>query len=426
MRLILQDCFVVTLTDRGILPRASVVIEDGLITAIETSAPRRTGPEVVDCSHKLALPSLYNSHLHSEFLLMKGLLEERRLAQWESAPFYEPWWDHLEKTPRLDLLEIASRASYLEQALMGVGFVGEFNCADDSAELSARILEEVGLRGTATLKEGEKPPRGGKILPVGFVHHEGKITLEELKEIAALMVARPHQHFTLHAAENLERVQHMMTHFGARTVCILQQRGLLTPRLLLSHAVHLDEEERNLLARSGAAVVASPTSEMKLADGIAPLVDYMDRGIPVLLGTDCATCNNGADLFLELKTLGLLQKVHFGAHVAPAERLLATVTTTAATFWGDARRGRLEVGSPADICLLDRGSPALTPLLHTPTHSNVYANLVYAATGRDVTDLLVDGTWVVRNRQHTSLDLPRVMAELQRAAEELLGEGQIF
>src|SRR5690606_7201909 len=105
--------------------------------------------------------------------------------------------------------------------------------------------------------------------------------------------------------------------FGTTTVRLLEEYGLLSPRMLLSHAIHVDEEERALLRERGVAIVSSPTAEMKLSDGIAPIVDYVDRGLAVALGTDCAVCNNGNDLFLEMRQLGLVQKLRYGADALP-------------------------------------------------------------------------------------------------------------
>src|SRR6185503_18604991 len=107
---------------------------------------------------------------------------------------------------------------------------------------------------------------------------------------------------------------------------------------------------------------------------------------------DAAVCNNGQDLFAEMKTAALLQKVTKGAHVLTAEQALRMATVNGARAFGlGAELGTLEAGKRASLVTLDAGSPRLTPLVHGPRRSNLLANLVHCATGDDVTDVLIDG-----------------------------------
>src|SRR5690606_11555351 len=136
---------------------------------------------------------------------------------------------------------------------------------------------------------------------------EEALTTAEL-EAAASAHARG-ERIVMHAAETRHRIELVRSAFGLTTVRLLDHYGLLSGRMLLSHAVHVDEEERAMLARSGACIIASPAAEMKLADGIAPITTYLDAGMTVALGTDSAVCNNGNDMFLECRQLGLSQKL---------------------------------------------------------------------------------------------------------------------
>jgi len=415
--IILQGGVVVTLGQAGVLSPGTIVVEHGRIVEISPGCPHR-GPEVVDCSARVLMPGLCNAHLHSEYLLLKGTLEQLRLDQWEEAPLYDRIWQELEDPLQPELVGPAFRASYLEQALNGVTFVGEFNTAHCSARLSEGILAEVGLRGSASVKPGEPSPNGAAV-PILSLHNENSIDRQELQGLAVLRRANPELRLTQHTAETAERQTKVLAQFGSSMVQLLAEYGLLSPKTLLSHAVHVDEADLALLAQHGVFVVASPTAEMKLGDGVAPVVRMLELGIPVCLGTDCATCNNSADLFLEMKTLGLLHKLISGVAVLPAKRLLELATVEGYRAFGISDGGRLEVGARADLTLLDRRSPGLTPLIHLPEQSNVHANLVYGATGRDVTDVMVDGAWVVRGGRHRSLDRDQVYHRLQSAAERV-------
>ncbi len=165
--------------------------------------------------------------------------------------------------------------------------------------------------------------------------------------------------------------------------------------------------------------MSSPVAELKLADGIAPIVDYLERGIVVALGTDCAVCNNSSDLFLEMRQVGLVQKFRYGADAMPAEQILRMATRYGARALGDDQYGVIEVGRAADLILVDANNARLQPLVHRSDFSNLAANLVYAATGQDVTDVMIDGRWTMRERRLLPLDAEGVWEELGRAATAL-------
>jgi 5-methylthioadenosine/S-adenosylhomocysteine deaminase len=181
--------------------------------------------------------------------------------------------------------------------------------------------------------------------------------------------------------------------------------------------VHVSAAEIDRLARTGTAVVASPVAEMKLADGVSPLAEMLGRGVTVALGTDAAVCNNGCDLFAEMKTAALVQKLTRGARVLPAEQVLGMATRGGARALGLGERlGAIVPGHLADLVLVDGRGAAMRPLIHNRRHSNVVANLVHAATSADVADVMVGGEWRVRERRHLRLDLGRALDRLQRSA----------
>src|SRR5688500_7123009 len=123
--------------------------------------------------------------------------------------------------------------------------------------------------------------------------------------------------------------------------------------MLLSHAIYVVAGERALLAERGAPVVASPAAEMKRGDGVGPIVEYLADGVAVALGTDCAICNNSNDMFIEMRQLGLVQKLRYGAHAISAEQILLTATRGGARALGYQRLGALDEGWQADLVLVD-------------------------------------------------------------------------
>jgi 5-methylthioadenosine/S-adenosylhomocysteine deaminase len=250
------------------------------------------------------------------------------------------------------------------------------------------------------------------------LHAEEALTSAELTAAAA--AHRRGERLVMHAAETEHRLKLVVEAFGTTTIRLLDRWALLSERTLLSHAVHVDQEEIRMLALNRVAVVSSPSAEMKLSDGLAPIVDMMHAGVTVALGTDCAICNNSDDMFLEMRQLGLSQKLRYGADVLSAEQILLSATVHGARALGfEGQLGAIAEGMRADLVVIDVDNPRLQPLLTGGKFNNVAANLVYAATGQDVTDVMIDGRWIVRERALQTADAQTIWQDLRAAAHEL-------
>jgi 5-methylthioadenosine/S-adenosylhomocysteine deaminase len=166
----------------------------------------------------------------------------------------------------------------------------------------------------------------------------------------------------------------------------------------------------DLLAERGVRVVHNPESNMKLASGVAPIPDLLKRGVPVGLGTDGCASNNNLDLFQEMDFAAKVHKVHrLDPTVMPAETVLEMATQGGARVLGmEAEIGSLEVGKKADVIVVDLNRPHLQPVY------NVVSHLVYAATGADVRDVIIDGKIVMQNRQLLTLNEEEILAEARK------------
>jgi 5-methylthioadenosine/S-adenosylhomocysteine deaminase len=159
---------------------------------------------------------------------------------------------------------------------------------------------------------------------------------------------------------------------------------------------------------------------MKLADGVAPFLDLHSAGVTVAIGTDSALCNNGNDMLLEARMLGLSQALRYGAGALSPNTLLRCATVHGARVLGEADvRGQIVPGLAADLVLIDSQNPRMQPLLAQPPLDNVCANLVYAATGADVRDVMVGGRWRVLAGTLVDLDASALWAELAEAGSTL-------
>jgi 5-methylthioadenosine/S-adenosylhomocysteine deaminase len=406
----------------------SVLVADDKIVEIRRTPTNQDNfdGDVVDCSNRIIMPGLINAHLHPELHVLKGIVEELDLHEWASAKRLDAALLLLSAEEGRDIQRAAIRASFADCVLSGTTCIASYGVTTGADDVAAEVLAEIGIRGHVTIRDVRFEPMAGATQPAHRLtpprmyrlHAEEALTDTELK--AAAVAHKRGERLVMHAAETEQRLCLAIEQFGTSTIRLLDRYGLLSDRMLLSHAVFVDAEERELLALNRVPVVSSPTAEMKLADGLAPIVELMRLGVTVALGTDCAICNNSDDMFLEMRQLGLSQKLRYGAHTISAEQILLSATVHGARALGaEGQLGALAEGMLADLLLVDIDNPRLQPLIVTAGFDNVAANLVYGATGQDVTDVMIGGSWVVRDRKLQTAGAISIWSELRDAAQRL-------
>jgi 5-methylthioadenosine/S-adenosylhomocysteine deaminase len=426
--LLLEDAYVLTLDGAGTRGMLSIAVSRGRIAAVASrSALRRRFPQAlrISCRHRVLMPGLVNAHLHPELHVLKGELEERSLHDWGGAERFNAAIDFLGTDQGAGVQASAVRAALAEAVLGGTTCIGTYGVSTRSEVTCEAALREIGLRGTVTLRDATFAPLDGtatawqRPTPAMYrLHAEERLDTAELE--AARRAHQRGERIVMHAAETRHRLDLVRQRFGTTTIRLLHRYELLSSRTLLSHAVFVDDEEIAIIAATGACVVVSPAAEMKLADGIPPVQDMQRRGIRVAIGTDAAVCNNGTDMFLEMRMLGLSQKLRYGASAAPAEQILLMATRDGAAVLGAAGSfGAIEQGMEADIVAIDTRNPRMQPLIVDHERTNVAANLVYAATAGDVTDVMIGGRWIVRRRRLLTADARALWSDLGQAAHSL-------
>lgn len=420
--IILDDAYILTLNDRSEQGWLSIAIDGDRIAAIGTAASLAS--EFPDAQHsslagRVIMPGLINAHYHPELIALKGIVEELDLHAWPDHDHLEPALALLSRPENRQLLHAAIRASIADVVLSGTTSVATYGVTSGADEVSVEVIRELGLRGQITIRDVafEAVATLPDIPHMFRLHAEEGLTAAELHAAASALTRG--ERLVMHAAETEHRLQLCIRQFGTSTIRLLHRYQLLSPRTLLSHAIYVDAEERALLARHQVPVVTSPTAEMKLSDGVAPIVEYLADGITVALGTDCAICNNSNDMFLEMRQLGLVQKLRYGAHSISAEQILLTATLGGARALGLNEVGTLRAGWSADLTVVDTRNPRLQPMVAWGEYTNVAANIVFAATGQDVTDVMVAGRWLVRDRQLQTAHADSIWNELESAAGQI-------
>ena len=217
-----------------------------------------------------------------------------------------------------------------------------------------------------------------------------------------------------HASENRSEIAAVRERAGMDNIEYLHACGMLSERAVIAHCIHLSPAETKLLAQTGAHVAHCPSSNLKLASGIALVPELIAAGVSVALGADGAPCNNNLDGFLELRLAALLHKPRLGPRTLPAPEAVRLATANGARALGLAGQiGELTVGARGDVIAVDVSGHHIAPAV------NPWSVIAYAARSTDVRHVAVDGALVVRDRVLTTLDLGAVKRNARASARRL-------
>jgi 5-methylthioadenosine/S-adenosylhomocysteine deaminase len=216
----------------------------------------------------------------------------------------------------------------------------------------------------------------------------------------------------IHVSETQKEVIEISETYGMRPFEYLEDIGFLGPDVIAAHSVWLSDEEIEIIKDQDVKISHNPTSNMKLGSGISPVTKLVEKGVCVSLGTDGAASNNNLDLFQEIKTTSLLQKVQtLNPSVIPASKVLEMATIGGAKSLGiDGEIGSIEVGKKADLVLVDMKAPHLTPFRNPTSH------LVYSAEGSDVSTVICNGNILMLEREFLTLNEKEVLDMAESAA----------
>jgi len=417
-----------------VLERHAVVVTNGriadLLPTIEARKSYSPKHSISLESHVL-MPGLVNLHTHAAMTLMRGLADDLPLMEWLNQHIWPAEAKHV--TP-----EFVYDGTLLACAEMLKGGITCFNDMYFYPEETARAAIEAGMRAMVGMICIEFPTRYAA--DAQDYLRKGLATRDRyLSEPLLSFCLAPHAPYTvsdrsleqiltyaneldlpihIHLHETEDEIKESLTRFGMRPVERLRRLGLICPNLIAVHAVHLDSAEIDLLAHHGASVAHCPSSNLKLASGIAPLARFVERGLNTGLGTDGTASNNRLDVFEEMRLAALLAKAESNqASSVPAQSALHMATLGGARALGLADKiGSIERGKLADLCAVDLSNIALTPVYHPASH------LVYAAGRNDVSHVWVEGRMRVDQGRLVDIDEERLRANARawqlRVAEQ--------
>jgi len=430
---------------RPFVPGGALAVEDGRITG-ELSAPEASaagGPRV-DLGHCLALPGFVQTHLHLCQTLFRGLADDLDLMHWLRERIFPLEAAHdgasLRASARLGLWELArsGTTAFMDMGTVRHGeVIGEEIEASGLRALFGKALMDVNP-GCPRLREDTRQAlesadelarafhgRGGGRLRFAYTPRfvltcTDDLLRESFARAGALEGSRWHSH----ASESPGELEEVHRRCGRRNVTHLAHLGTLSPRSCLAHCVHLDDTEVGLLRDSGAHVLHCPSSNLKLASGIADVPRLLREGISLSLGCDGAACNNALDMFTEMRLAALVHKVRHGPTAVSAARVLEMATLGGARALGwDGEIGSLAPGKSADAVFVNLGR-AWNP--SAPTGPDEYAGaVVYSGRPENVDAVLASGEWVVRGGRVERLEEAAVRAAAGDALRALRARAAI-
>jgi len=409
--------------------RGTLVIAGDAIEYIGTDAVEpRDGDDVVDGSGKLYMPGLVNTHGHAAMSLLRGLKDDVNLQTW----LQEYMWPTEAKYTAADvragtelaILEMLKSGTttfmdmydHMDQVAMAVEASGIRACLNRGViGLCPEDVQKAKLQEAIRFAKDWNGGAGGRITTTMAPHAPYTCPPDFLAKFvdAAHELNLP---IHTHMSETAREVEDNVKAYGARPVEHLRKLGVFTRPTLVAHAVHLTDEEIAILAEHGVGVSHNPGSNLKLASGVARVTDLRKAGVRVSLGTDSAASNNNLDMFEEMRLAALIHKGVSGDPTAvPASVAIRMGTVEGArSLWlGDV--GTLEAGMKADVIALDATAPHFQP------EADYVSHIVYAGSGRDVTDVWVNGRQVVRGRECLTLDEEKVVYEANAALRRLKG-----
>ncbi|HXF86195.1 MAG TPA: amidohydrolase family protein [Anaerolineales bacterium] len=414
----------------------AVAINGDSIVAVgpeEEIKKKYSGKEVIDCSGKVLMPGLINAHTHVPMTLLRGLADDLRLDVWllgymmpVEREFVSP-----------EFVRLGTLLACAEQIRSGVTTFNDMYYFEEDV---AKATVEAGMRAVcgqtvmkfpapdaksyedslAMAREFIRKWKGHPLIVPAVSPHAPYTCTAEILQATAELAKEFDVPLHTHLAETAIEVENMRKENGMPVIPYVKKQGLLEAKVIAAHCVHVDMGEIRTLFHAGAGVSHNPSSNLKLASGFAPVTKMLEVGLNVGIGTDGPASNNDLDMFEEVRLAAFVAKAvtNDPTSVPASQALLMATRLGAQALHIGHLTGSLEPGKRADLILVD-----LSPLHNSPSFKrapdNAYAQIVYASKSTDVSDVMVNGKWLMRNRQLLTLNEEELLVQAAEIARKI-------
>ena len=432
MTILLTNAWVLTLDDVMTQHNPGWVQIDGTtITALGSGLPPNiAGADIIDCDGDIVMPGMVNAHCHMGMSVFRGLAEDvdDRLYRY-ILPLERKF-----VTP--DMVRIGSALSALEMIQGGVTTVADMYYFE--AEVG-RVAAQSGMRAIVGQTLANFSPPDHQNFDEGFdlvdalfdefrdhplvqpsiaphaPYSTGLAVMERVAQWSSDHTGVPVQ---MHLAESTLEVQWALDNHRASTVAVTRNAGLLKPNLICAHCLQLDDTDIRMMSEEQVCVATNARSNGKAGRGIAPVERLRNAGLPTGLGSDGAMSGNTLDLFSQFAPVSMFAKLLGGSRKPlPAVEVIQMATIEGARALSlNLKTGSLEPGKQADLIRVSLAAPRLHPIY------DPYSMLVFATMPSDVTDTMVAGRWLMRNRQVQTLDVKETLRDAMQIATSFKAE----
>ena len=432
MKILFKDANIISKTGKSLKGR-NIFIDNEYISYVEKDIIniKDDADRVINAENMLLIPGLYNTHTHLPMTIFKGYAEDMTLDKWLFDKIF-PAEDKLTE----EIVYYATLLGIAEQIKNGV-----ISCSDMYffTENMLPAVEESGIkinacRAVQSFDENESPKdnfrfteakmlyknyhnsANGRIKIDMSIHAEYTANLNIIKAVAEYSNENKiinHVHISETQKEHDECIQR----YGKTPCEFFNSLAFFDSPTLAAHCVHVSERDMDIIKAKGVTIAHNPSSNLKLASGIADVVRMLEKGINVTLGTDGSASNNNLDILKEMYLASVLQKGITGSPtVMPAKEMLKFATENSANMQGRKDSGSIEIGKRADITVLDLNSLEASPIY------DYSSALVYSMSGRNVILTMCDGKILYENGEYKTIDIEKIKYKIKKLVEKYYAE----
>ncbi len=398
-----------------------IYISGDKIVSVDNVPEGFTAEKVIDGKNRLAIPGLINAHTHAYMSIFRNIADDLEFNDWlfgrilpleDKLTPEDMYWGTL--LGNLEMIATGT-TSYVD---MAINMEGSVKAALDSgmrawvsrglvgegADEGGRVRLEENLNACAMANE--------KVSVILGPHAPYSCDTKYLKIVTA--AAKKHNlPMTIHLSESIKEVEDIKKAHGVSPIELMEKIGLFEVPVIAAHCVQLSDNDIEILARNNVTVATNPISNLKLANGFAPLVKLKNAGVNIAIGTDSAASNNTLNMFSDINFASLIHKglLHDPLAVSASDAI-RYATVGCATALGE-KIGRIEEGFKADIALLDTDLPQFCP------RNNFISALCYSANGSEVQTVIINGEIVMENKEFKTLDKEKIYYECQKRIERI-------
>ena len=412
------------LTDNGTLKNHAIAIENGYITAILTGeeAKSEQSKETLDGKGQLATPGLVNTHTHIAMGLFRNYADDLELMDWLETAIWPT-----EAKLNDNLVKWGTQLGIAEMLRSGTTTFSDMYFFMNT---TADVVKETGIRAVLSRGLAGVSPTADQALVEnadlfrtyhGYDNDRIKVLLGPHAPYTCpdaymeKVIALSHElncGIHMHLSETKGEVENVIKATGKTPIAHMHDLGLFWNTTLAAHCVHVTEEDMAIMAENNVAVAHNPQSNLKLASGIAPIPEMIEKGITVGLGTDGSASNNNADMLEEVRLAATLHKARlYDPKAIPAQAAWNMGTVEGAKALGYNDLGKIAVGQRADIVLYDVSG------MHWMPRYNDVAALVYSANSSDANTVIVAGKVLMKNKQLLTIDEEKLRSDIGKAQE---------